>query len=85
MGWGRGQQHRLWRAEFKDVSTPELRSKVASRIYDPDKQRVIERLLRRREHYMVMTIITTIGGVIGIIVGAIGIIVGAIAIFKAFW
>jgi len=64
---------------FKDVSTPELRSKVASRIYDPDKQRVIERLLRRREHpYMVMTIITTIGGVIGIIVGAI-------AIFKAFW
>ena len=79
MGWGRGQQHRLWRAEFKDVSTPELRSKVASRIYDPDKQRVIERLLRRREHpYMVMTIITTIGGVIGIIVGAI-------AIFKAFW
>ena len=79
MGWGRGQQHRLWRAEFKDVSTPELRRKVASRIYDPDKQRVIERLLRRREHpYMVMTIITTIGGVIGIIVGAI-------AIFKAFW
>ena len=28
MGWGRGQQHRLWRAEFKDVSTPELRSKA---------------------------------------------------------
>lgn len=48
-------------------------------LYAPDKQRIVEDLLYRREHpYTVMTIITTIGGVIGIIVGAI-------AIFKAFW
>jgi hypothetical protein len=77
--WGRGQQQRQWRAEFKDVSTPELRSKVASRLYDPDKQRVIEGLLRRREHpYTVVIIIGIIGGIIGIIGGAIGII-------KAIW
>ena len=77
--WGRGQQQRQWRAEFKDVSTPELHRKVGSGNYAPDKQQFLEGLLRRREHpYMVMTIITTIGGVIGIIVGAI-------AIFKAFW
>ena len=77
--WGRGQQQRQWRAEFKDVPTPELRCKVDGSLYPPDKQQFLERLLHRREHpYTVMTIITTIGGVIGIIVGAI-------AIFNAFW
>jgi hypothetical protein len=77
--WGRGQQNRQWRAEFKDVPTPELRRKVDGSLYPPDKQQFLEGLLHRREHpYTVMTIITTIGGVTGIIVGAI-------AIIKAFW
>jgi hypothetical protein len=67
------------RVEFKDVPTPELRRKVEGSLYPPDKQQFLERLLWRREHpYTVMTIITTIGGVTGIIVGAI-------AIIKAFW
>jgi len=77
--WGRGQQQRQWRAEFKDVSTPELHRKVGSGNYAPDKQQFLEGLLRRREHPYTVVII------IGIIVGGITIIGGVIGIIKAIW
>ncbi len=73
--WGRGQHLRQWRAEFKDVPTPELCRKVESANYAPDKQQFLEGLLRRREHpFTVVIVIGIIGTVIAIIGGLIGII-----------
>ena len=77
--WAREQQQRQWRAEFKDVPTPELRRKVDASLYPPDKQRGLERLLRRREqpHWVVI--------IIGIISTVIAVIGGAITILNAIW
>jgi hypothetical protein len=77
--WGRGQQPRQWRAEFKDVSTPELRRKVGSANYPPAKQQFLEGLLWRREHPYTVVII------IGIIATVITIIATVITIIKPFW
>jgi hypothetical protein len=79
--WGRGQQQRQWRAEFKDVPTPELRRKVDGSLYPPDKQQFLEGLLRQREQQPPYTV----AFIIGIIGGVIAIIAGAIAIVEAIW
>lgn len=55
--WDRWQQQRQWRAEFRDVSTPELRRMVGNGIYAPNMQQFLERLLRRREQPYTMLVL----------------------------